>query len=600
MLYGFLARKANQIEWLLVLLIILVGGLPNLFYPFGKDQGEYAYIATAFMRGEVIYRDVFNVKPPLTHVLHAAALLLFGHDMIAIRWWDWLWQGATALVLAGIARQLYREKGVGVLAAALYIIFYFATDFWHSAQTDGFINLPIALAVWLFLYATAETRWGQRPQSIALFLSGLCVGLAVLLKYPIGVMMPFLLLMLFLKGTRRNLVISSQQSAVSSEQSPLPHSPFTIHHLPFILPSIFLLAGFVLPLLIFALWLVSRGAWPAFWQIQTGYIPQYNAGFVPEGGYWLHTRTLFAQTWQGSPHLRWFVYLWGLETALLIGQWMTWRRTPIINDQAKEGNSNPSTSSGSILSPPHPVTLSLLWLWSAAAFIHLVIQNKYYFYHFLPLLAPQALILVHFWGIVRQGIRRLNRKRVENAAAITLALVLVLFFGLAPLSPYYRDPVPRYQTAAQLLTGQLPLDDYYRRDDFGPYGWGVFSSRANLEVAAYLQQHTNPDDTIFVWAFEPEIYFLSQRWSASRYIYNFPLFPQFGWDTYREQAVTELIAEPPEMILVAQFDAQPNLTNTEKDSAMILYEFAPLHEFLQRDYRPETTIAQFTLYRYQR
>ncbi len=591
MLYGFLARKANQIEWLLGLLIILVLGLPNLFYPFGKDQGEYAYIATAFLRGEVIYRDVFNVKPPLTHVLHAAALMLFGHDMMAIRWWDWVWQGATALILAGIARQLYREKGVGLLAAALYAIFYFATDFWHSAQTDGFINLPVALAVWLFLIGLAGARRGHRLQPIPWLLSGLYLSLAVLLKYPIGVMLPFLLLLLALIGTRRN------------SGGPIHHPPLTTHHSPFILPAVSLLMGFTLPLLIFALWLLSRDAWPAFWQIQTGYIPQYNAGFVPEGGYWAYTRTLFLQTWQGSPHLRGFVYVWGLETMLLIGQFWVGRRdaaangaamnAPAINDRAKKENSV-------TLSPVHPVALSILWLWSAAAFIHLVIQNKYYFYHFLPLLAPQALILAHVWVMVRQGIRWLKGKRVGTAAAFPLALGIIVYFWLAPTSPYYRAPGPRYQTVTQIMSGQLALDDYYRRDDFGPYGWGVFSSRANLEVAAYLQQNTHPDDTIFVWAFEPEIYFLSQRWSASRYIYNFPLFPQFGWDAYREQAVLELIAEPPEVILVAQFDAQPNLTNTEKDSAMILHDFTPLREFIERDYRPETTIAQFTLYRYQR
>lgn len=67
----------------LTLVLVLLLGSPSLTYPFGRDQGEYAVLAIEEMAGRVIYRDVFNVKPPMTHWLHALALLVFGRSMLA-------------------------------------------------------------------------------------------------------------------------------------------------------------------------------------------------------------------------------------------------------------------------------------------------------------------------------------------------------------------------------------------------------------------------------------------------------------------------------------------------------------------------------------
>lgn len=551
------------VEVALVLFLLLLTGLPSLFYPFGKDQGEYAYIAAAFLRGERIYEHVFNVKPPLTHLLHAAALLLFGRDMMAIRWWDWLWQGITALLLLAVARQWWGDKGMGWLAAALYAVFYFATDFWHSAQTDGFINLPAAAAVYCFGRGWREWETRRGGARVSWLGVGLGLGAAVLLKYPIGILLPFLLGLLWIsKGVERG-----RESFVDLLRA-----------------SGLILAGFALPWLIFIFWLTFRGSLAAFWQIQSGYIPQYNAGFVPAEGYWAYSLTLFSHIWQISPHLRGFVYLWGAAAVGLIVTLVRWRMAATR--------------------PPFPLGLVILWLWGAAAFIHLVLQNKYYYYHFLPLLPVQALIITYGVSQVAAWLRPLLVRLPlagQRVAPYTLAAAVLFWLWLASASPYrHGNFLLRYQTVWQLVTGQRSLDEYQRGNDFGAYGWGVFSSRANLELADYLRQHTNPDDKIFIWGFEPGIYFLSQRWSASRFIYNFPLFPQFGWASYREQVVIELIAEPPAMILVAQFDAQPNLTGTEDDSWTILQQFGPLYDFLQRDYQLETTIAQFTLYRYQR
>ena len=61
-----------------------------------------------------------------------------------------------------------------------------------------------------------------------------------------------------------------------------------------------------------------------------------------------------------------------------------------------------------------------------------------------------------------------------------------------------------------------------------------------VKIAAYLREHTNPDDTIAVLGSEPEIYFYSHRRSATGYIYTYGLMePQ----KYARQMQQEMIRE---------------------------------------------------------
>lgn len=56
---------------------------------------------------------------------------------------------------------------------------------------------------------------------------------------------------------------------------------------------------------------------------------------------------------------------------------------------------------------------------------------------------------------------------------------------------------------------------------YGDDGLNFFAQSA--EVSHYLAERTAPDDPIFVWASEPQIYYLAQRQPATRFIYDYPL-----------------------------------------------------------------------------
>src|SRR5512134_3956359 len=85
------STRALPWHWLDVALIFgsILFGVFSLTYPYGHDQGLYAYVATEWVeRGRIPYRDVFDHKPPGIYILYALAVALFGTGMWGIRIFD--------------------------------------------------------------------------------------------------------------------------------------------------------------------------------------------------------------------------------------------------------------------------------------------------------------------------------------------------------------------------------------------------------------------------------------------------------------------------------------------------------------------------------
>ncbi len=236
--------KSRLWPLLFVVVASLVFGSVSLIYPHGRDQGIHAFIADWALSGKVVYRDVFNIKPPLTTFVHALSLLLFGHTMTAIRLLDLFWTLATALLLYLLVRRLFGEPWLGALAGALYPLIYYPLGFWYTAQTDGWLNLPLLGALLLVAQdAAGVRRW------LSCVFAGLLIGLATLLKYTAVVMLPFVALVL-LYGQRKHIAGAARA-------------------------CLWIATGFLVTLAVAAAWLVVSGALPAFIESQFGLVPAY-------------------------------------------------------------------------------------------------------------------------------------------------------------------------------------------------------------------------------------------------------------------------------------------------------------------------------------
>ena len=160
---------------LFALLIVPLIGWFSLLEPFGRDQGIHATIAYALDGGLITYRDVFNMKPPLTTGIHWMSQTIFGHSMVSIRALDLVFTALTSLGILEVGRRL--DRG---------LIFGYAAPFgfWNRAQTDGWAGFLIVAALLCMILGWEHKKGAARFALI--FCGGLAVGLAFGVKYTIG------------------------------------------------------------------------------------------------------------------------------------------------------------------------------------------------------------------------------------------------------------------------------------------------------------------------------------------------------------------------------------------------------------------------------
>jgi hypothetical protein len=429
--------------------------------------------------------------------------------MASIRILDLLWQFVTAMLIYRIAMEIKQPRGARVLAALLYLLLYYQTDFWTTAQTDGFLNLPITAGILLFLQAQQKDHFWLYTAS------GVAIGMGVLFKYPIGVLIVFLSLLVL--GMRKQKCVFSM---------------------------LYMVGGFAIPLSAGALIMLVRGNLADFLWTQYTYISKYSTIYNGLGFLAMLIAPLLGWGWVSLPGI------YGLFSKSNRSRWM-----PMV----------------------------VLGLWWVSAVIHYAIQNKFYNYHALPVFAPLALMISDFFFDVTK-----TRGLVRFAIGLLATWLLVFLF-------FTYDFPRKYICLWNVVNGSITLETAYG-DEVFKFGKD-FSARANMEVAEYVGANTKADEKILIWGFEPSIYFLSQRGNATRFIYNFPLYGPNARPEFRQEFLKEIREQKPIYIVIARNDGIFNVTATNEDSWAAFNSFGEFHDFVLQNYRFETTIEDFTIYR---
>jgi hypothetical protein len=228
-------------------LIVAAGlllGITMLGYPrTALDTPAQAYAGQVILDGGVLYRDVWDVRGPALFLSSALNIALLGKSVLAQRVYDGLWQLATALVLAAVARRIYRRELAALLAGLSYLVLYNTQDFWSWAQPDGALNLPMALGCLGLACALESDRllhWAA---------AGAGVALAVLFKFPLG-----------LAGVGFPCAALLKDGPAAMRWLKRPAA---------------LAAGFVLPLAAMAIYLYAIGGLGPWWEAESIYAPQF-------------------------------------------------------------------------------------------------------------------------------------------------------------------------------------------------------------------------------------------------------------------------------------------------------------------------------------
>ncbi len=123
-----------------------------------------------------------------------------------------------------------------------------------------------------------------------------------------------------------------------------------------------------------------------------------------------------------------------------------------------------------------------------------------------------------------------------------------------------------------------------------------FSLAADRDVGIEVRSRTRSTDTIFVWGFEPSIYWFSERAPATRFIYDVPQRSEWQKDYARRELMGDLTRNRPAMVIVQHNDVFPSVTGHLFDSHDELPGFPELKGFIDGGYEFVKRIEDFDLY----
>ncbi|MCA9911494.1 MAG: glycosyltransferase family 39 protein, partial [Anaerolineae bacterium] len=436
--------------------------LPLLTYPLGRDQGEFAVIGRGLLQGKTPYIDLWNPKPPAVFFVYALAMQIFGQTTIALRAIDLLLMPPLLASSAWIGARLFSRR-VGLWAALLVAVFYFTETFWTLTQNDGIAVLPMCLALVCVLKAADQTA---RAPAWALA-SGALMGVVVWFKYPFALFAPVLVLAYAFEVRRR------------AEQPSFSMSAWLRFIIPAALGGLIVIGAGVI-------WLVQAGAWDAFVE-SVRVTASYTAlGAQPDA---------LAEALLTALSFRWSH--WGLLFVLAGVGLVTENQIKLRRTTPHPLAPSPHAERGDI----RQSRLFFALVWLGIAFVIMLVQLRGYDYHWLPMLPP--LVLLGALGLTRL-LDLAASWRWTNLLAV-LVLFAILINGIYPRAWAY-------------LTGQEDRLTYGDR-----FVAGEFVAGESERVADYLRAQNVPGDSLYIWGFRPEVYYLSGLNPPTRFIFQFPL-----------------------------------------------------------------------------
>ncbi len=528
-------RSTLTILCIAAAVVALATRVLSIAEPLGIDQSLWASAVKGMSRHQLLYRDVWEQRPPGIYFTYLAAFRLLGWTPAAIAWLDVSAACATTLLLLAIVGKLSGWTA-GAVTAALYATLtmpawlYRHDGFLERSVCETFIVVCVALAAW------CGVSLRDRPSSVLAAGLGFFAGAAVVFKPNAGLYLPALLLWVVLYRRDPAPVTRFSQTR-----------PLAIAVVTAIIPSVFTI-----------LWLwrldLLHDARIAVVDFNRFYVAQ---GFTFQGlaigfskAVWLRMKT--DPLWLAG----------GVGAAVVL--WDLARKRSIA---ALPG-------------------LAVLW-GGAAALVIIVNGARLFNSYFIQAFAPLAILTVWLLGEATRG--HFIRRGVCVATAGLMLLVLWERHYPAKVYDWARADL-------DVMRGRIDRATYL--DRFGGYANDRgYSARANDELARYVRDHTTPDDRIFLFGINGAgVYFLSDRLTAHRFLrVNFFVPSEFPDPAFTLDAViADLAARRPRYLIFEQLHSSSEM-GRQVDSLQSRQDIKRLLE----PYRLEVTIEDFSVYRLQ-
>lgn len=194
--------------------------IPSVAEPLGIDQGLWASAVRGMSHGQLLYRDVWEQRPPGIYWIYLTAFRSFGWTPAAVAWLDIAASAATTMLLFAVGARL-GSRLTGAATAALYATMtmpawlYGHGGLLERSVCETFIVVCVAFGAWCAI--------GVRDRrSIAAAAGlGLSAGAAVILKPNAGLYFPALLFWIVMysaperKAVARPIAVAVIASAIA-------------------------------------------------------------------------------------------------------------------------------------------------------------------------------------------------------------------------------------------------------------------------------------------------------------------------------------------------------------------------------------------------
>lgn len=446
--------------FVIIFIILLLLRLPLALVPFFNiDEGIFAAFANSIIKGGLPYRDAVDTLAPLTSYFFSLVFILFGrNNMFAVH------LGLIFLIL-GITVTLYLvgslfgKRGIGYLAAFLFCIFSY--NFYEpdmlAFETEWLLALFSSVGTYFLLKSFIK------PKNLFLFLSGLFFALAVFSKQPALLLYAVALVFccFFYYFTTKDILVTVKAALLN-------------------------LAGFSAVVAVFLSYYFFNNALNDFWFWFWVYFNKY---YVPAVSIWGKIRLAF--NFQESYFKMNYLLLILFFFNILITALNTFKAFYKTKNIGRE--------------------LFIDWYlisWCIFSYIAISYSGRNFGHYYIMALPAICLVaaktVFYLLGLLNSITEHYGDKyRIPALGKSAIKMLLPVVVALSIL-----DPLELFSDRLRLwgvFTGQL------QRRPFIPEELQVLSE--------YIKKNSREDEKIFVWGFVPELYALTDRLPASRYIY---------------------------------------------------------------------------------
>jgi len=248
---------------------------PSLFEPdWYGDEGVYQVLGMGIRQGRLLYRDIFDNKPPMLYVFYS----FFNGDQFWLRMLSLFFGLGALIAFFYLSKKLLENKNASYVSTVIFaVLFGIPLIEGNIANAENFMLLPIILGGLLLV--------PKNKIKFKYLIAGLLVGFAFLIK--IVALFDFAAFLLFIVFSEHNFSFKKLITKTGFLETLKKIYPFIL--------------GFILPIFLTTLVFISRGAFGDFIHAiffsNIGYVGYGNEFLIPQGLLILKLAGLFLFSW---------------------------------------------------------------------------------------------------------------------------------------------------------------------------------------------------------------------------------------------------------------------------------------------------------------